>query len=267
MEWLNILSKYWQIIVGIMTILGPITYFIYSFYERRILTNKLDKFFTLFTVFLVNMLTYSLFTYLLCVQAYYNSDLNLFNFSSYSILLLGISIFLLFISLMIEILYQSKLRINFTLMKVSNISGLLIKQKIIDSKRIIKYQILEDNLEEKDIIKFYRKKYREIGIEITEVYIENNYFVSDTIYRMKNIRGFNKKISLLVIEIVRWLLILLIGIAGLIIKPMFELNSDWIFGFLILIAIITMIKNIGCMKAININNEKLLNEEYKNWCD
>ena len=78
---------------------------------------------------------------------------------------------------------------------------------------------------------------------------------------------FNKKISLLVIDVVRWFLTLLIGIVGLIIMPIFELNSAWIFGFLILMAVITMIKNIGCMKAINISNEKLLNEEYKNWCD
>ena len=267
MELIHILSKYWQIIGGIMTILGPITYFIHSYYERRILTNKLDKFFTLFTIFLVNMLTYSLFTYLLFVQAYYDSDWNLFNFNSYSMVLLGISVFLLFISLMVEMLYQSKLRIGFTLMKVSNISGLLIKQKIIDSQRVLKYQILDDSLEEKNIIKFYRKKYREIGIPITEEYIENNYFISDSIYRLKNISVFNKKISLLVIDVVRWFLTLLIGIVGLIIMPIFELNSAWIFGFLILMAVITMIKNIGCMKAINISNEKLLNEEYKNWCD
>lgn len=164
MELIHILSKYWQIIGGIMTILGLITYFIHSYYERRILTNKLDKFFTLFTIFLVNMLTYSLFTYLLFVQAYYDSDWNLFNFNSYSMVLLGISMFLFFISLMVEMLYQSKLRIGFTLMKVSNISGLLIKQKIIDSQRVFKYQILDDSLEEKNIIKFYRKKYREIGV-------------------------------------------------------------------------------------------------------
>lgn len=78
---------------------------------------------------------------------------------------------------------------------------------------------------------------------------------------------FNKKISLLVIDVVRWFLTLLIGIVGPIIMPIFELNSAWIFGFLILMAVITMIKNIRCMKAINISNEKLLYEEYKNWCD
>ena len=87
------------------------------------------------------------------------------------------------------------------------------------------------------------------------------------IYRLKNISVFNKKISLLVIDVVRWFLTLLIGIVGLIIMPIFELNSAWIFGFLILMAVITMIKNIRCMKAINISNEKLLYEEYKNWCD
>ncbi|WP_133170379.1 hypothetical protein, partial [Staphylococcus cohnii] len=146
-------------------------------------------------------------------------------------------------------MYQSKLRIAFTLMKISNISGLLIKQKIVDSQRIVKYQILADNLEEKDIVQFYRKKYREIGMSVTEEYIENNYFVSDSIYRLKNISVFNKKISLLVIDAVRWFLILLIGIVGLIIMPKFELNNAWIFGFLILMAIITMIKNIVCMKA------------------
>ncbi|MGY3479723.1 hypothetical protein [Staphylococcus cohnii] len=267
MEWIHVLSKYWQNIGGVITILGPLIYFIYSYYERRVLTNKLDKFFTLFTIFLVNILIYSLFTYLLFVQAYYNSNWQLFNFNSYSMILLGVSLFLLFISLMVEMLYQSKLRIAFTLMKISNISGLLIKQKIVDSQRIVKYQILADNLEEKDIVQFYRKKYREIGMSVTEEYIENNYFVSDSIYRLKNISVFNKRISLLVIDAVRWFLILLIGIVGLIIMPKFELNNAWIFGFLILMAIITMIKNIVCMKAVNISNEKLMKEEYKKWCD
>src|SRR5699024_8947617 len=106
------------------------------------------------------------------------------NFNSYSMVLLGISMFLLFISLMVEMLYQSKLRIGFTLMKVSNISGLLIKQKIIDSQRVLKYQILDDSLEEKNIIKFYRKKYIEIGISINENYIENNYIIFDIIYHL-----------------------------------------------------------------------------------
>ncbi|WP_220452379.1 hypothetical protein, partial [Staphylococcus cohnii] len=62
MEWIHVLSKYWQNIGGVITILGPLIYFIYSYYERRVLTNKLDKFFTLFTIFLVNILIYSLFT-------------------------------------------------------------------------------------------------------------------------------------------------------------------------------------------------------------
>src|SRR5699024_11272713 len=96
MELIHILSKYWQIIGGIMTILGPITYFIHSYYERRILTNKLDKFFTLFTIFLVNILTYSLFTFLLFFLAYYYSEWNLFIFNFYIMVLLFISIFLFF---------------------------------------------------------------------------------------------------------------------------------------------------------------------------
>src|SRR5699024_3093625 len=169
--------------------------------------------------------------------------------------------------LMVEMLYQSKLRIGFTLMKVSNISGLLIKQKIIDSQRVLKYQILDDSLRRKNIIKFYRKKYREIGIPITEEYIENNYFISDGVYRLKNISVFNKKISLLVIDVVRWFLTLLIGIVGPIIMLIFELNSAWIFCLFIFMTDIIMINNIRCMKTINISNEKLLYEEYKNWCD
>lgn len=56
------------------------------------------------------------------------------------------------------------------------------------------------------------------------------------------------------IESSAWILILLIDIVGLIIMPIFELNSAWIFSFLILMAIITMIKNTGCMKAVNISN-------------
>ncbi|PTJ84245.1 hypothetical protein BU055_05385 [Staphylococcus succinus] len=77
-----------------------------------------------------------------------------------------------------EIIYQSKLRITFTLIKNLSFSGLFIRQKTKESHRIIKYQALVDIFEEREISKFYKKIHREIALQIAEEYIENNHFVS-----------------------------------------------------------------------------------------
>ncbi|WIL69773.1 hypothetical protein [Staphylococcus cohnii] len=265
MEWIPLLFEYLKNMSGIITVFTPLVYLIYSFSERRVLTNKIDNFFTLFTIFLLNIYIYAIFTFLFLFYLYYENDRDLFNHSASSVILLSIVIFLLIISLILEMIYQSKLRMTFTLISASNVTGLLIKQKTTDSFRIIKYQVLNDKEKEKDINKFHRKIYREIGLSLVEEYIEENFFISNVIYRLKSIKIFDGKFSLFAIGFLRWLLVLFIGISGFIILSFFNLNYIWTFMILFLIAVISMIKNIVCMKAVISNNEKLIKREYEKY--
>ncbi|MEK4560531.1 hypothetical protein MHB47_00155 [Staphylococcus sp. FSL K6-3157] len=162
-------------------------------------------------------------------------------------------------------IYQSKLRITFTLIKTSSFSGLLIKQKIIDSHRIVKYQALSDIFEEREISKFYKKIHREVALPISEEYIENNNFVSNVNYRLKSIKIFNEKFSLFVMDILSWISIFLIGIVGVIIAKIFEFKDPWLLCIVIIMAIISIIKNMFCMKTVIDKNEELIRSEYEDW--
>ncbi|KYH13871.1 hypothetical protein A0131_03500 [Staphylococcus kloosii] len=265
MEWTYIIAKHLQSLGSIMGLLSPVIYFIYSYFERRILTDKIDKFFSLLGLFFLNIIIYSIFIILLLAVIFYKGGWDNFNHNLSGVTFLSMIIFLILITIILEMIYQSKLRIAFTLIKTSNFSGLLIKQKIIDSHRIIKYQDLIDIFEEREISKFYKKIYREIAIPIDEEYIENNNFVSNVIYRMKNIKKFKGRISLLVIEIISWTLIFLVGVLGVIIALIFELKEPWILSIVSAMVIISMIKNMLCMKTVIDTNEELIRNEYENW--
>ncbi|MGW7931330.1 hypothetical protein ACWEWU_06715 [Staphylococcus xylosus] len=116
---------------------------------------------------------------------FYNDSLTVF--------LLGMAAFILFIGILIELVFEMKIRISFSLFKVGNISGLLLKQKVTESHRILQYQELDDIVEENKVSKFYKKINRERGFPVTEEYKEHNYFVSDVIFRLRNIRIMKKK--------------------------------------------------------------------------
>ncbi|VDZ21356.1 hypothetical protein [Staphylococcus saprophyticus] len=265
MEWTYIIAKYVQNLGSIMGLLSPIIYFIYSYSERRILTDKIDKFFLLLGLFFLNIIIYSIFIILFLSIMFYKGGWDNFNHNLSGVTFLSSLIFLILITSLLEIFYQSKLRIAFTLIKTSNLSGILIKQKTTESHRIIKYQSLNDISEEKEISEFYKKIYREIALPITEEYIENNYFVSNIICRLKSIKKPEGKISFLVIEIISWLSIFLIGIVGVIIAQIFELKDPWILSIVIVMVIISMAKNMFCMKTVIDKNEELMRNEYENW--
>ncbi|MGW7862809.1 hypothetical protein [Staphylococcus xylosus] len=265
MEWTYIIAKYLQNLGSIMGLLSPIVYFIYSYSERRILTDKIDKLFSLLGLFFLNIIVYSIFIILFLGIIFYKGGWDNFNHNLSGVTFLSILIFLILIASILEILYQSKLRIAFTLIKTSNLSGLLIKQKATKSHRLIKYQTLIDISEEKEVSKFYKKIYREIALPIDEEYIENNYFVSNVIYRLKNIKNFKGKISFYAIEIIRWVSILLIGISGIIIAQIFELKGPWILSIVIVMVIVSMAKNMFCMKTVIDKNGELIRSEYENW--
>lgn len=264
MEWINKVFEFVKFLGGLSALISPIFLFFYSYAKRRILTNKLDNLVTIFMIVICNFI-FHLFITLLIIYRYYFED-NHWIFYNYSltIVLLGMVTLILFIGILIEMVFQMQIRISFSLFKVDNISGLLLKQKLTESHRILQYQALDDVLEENEISKFYKKINREKGVPITEEYKEYNYFVSDVFLRLKNIRTMKDKLSLLCIIILRWILIIFVVIVGLIKAPIFVDKNIWVFITLLLIALITIIKNFFCIKEVYKHNEELIRKEYEN---
>lgn len=263
MEWVNKSFEFVKFIGGLTTLLSPIFLFFYSYANRRILTNKLDNLITFFMIFIFNFIIHLFFVALIIYRHFFVDNRWTFYNDSLSVVLLGMAAFILFIGILIELVFEMKIRISFSLFKVGNISGLLLKQKVTESHRILQYQELGDIVEENKVRKFYKKINRERGFPITEEYKEHNYFVSHVIFRLRNIRVM-KKLSLLSFVILRWVLIIFVGIIGLIKAPGFIDKNIWVFSNLLIIAFITIFKNFICIKEVYKHNEKLIKKEYEN---
>ncbi|MGP0637593.1 hypothetical protein ACTRV7_03805 [Staphylococcus xylosus] len=264
MEWVNKGFEFVKFIGGLTTLLSPIFLFFYSYANRRILTNKLDNLITFFMIFICNFIIHLFFVALIIYQQFFVDNRWTFYNDSLTVFLLGMAAFILFIGILIELVFEMKIRISFSLFKVGNISGLLLKQKVTESHRILQYQELDDIVEENKVSKFYKKINRERGFPVTEEYKEHNYFVSDVIFRLRNIRIMKKKISLLSFVILRWVLIIFVGIIGLIKVPGFIDKNIWVFSNLFIIAFITIFKNFICIKEVYKHNEELIRKEYEN---
>lgn len=265
MEWIYKGSEFVKFFVGLAALLGPIFLFFYSYANRRILTNKIDNLVTISMIFILNIVTHLFFTLLLIFQNFYIDGQWVYLNDSLTMFLLSTAIFTLFIGILIEMVFEMKIRVSFSLFKIGNISGLLLKQKVTESYRKLQYQVLDDKLEEKKVRKFYKKINREIAFSVTEEYKEHNYFVSDVIYRLRNIRIIKGKFSLLFIVILRWGLIIFVGVIGLFKVPNFIDKNIWVFSILIVIGFITILKNFICAKEIYKHNEELIRKEYENF--
>lgn len=265
MEWVNKSFELVKFIGGLTTLLSPIFLVFYSYANRRILTNKLDNLVAFFMIFICNFIIHLYFILLIIYQHFFVNNRWTFYNDSLTVVLLGMATFIMFIGILIEMVFEMKIRISFSLFKVGNISGLLLKQKITESYRKLQYQVLDDKLEEKKVRKFYKKINREIAFSVTEEYKEHNYFVSDVIYRLRNIRIIKGKFPLLFIVILRWGLIIFVGVIGLFKVPNFIDKNIWVFSILIVIGFITILKNFICAKEIHKHNEELIRKEYENF--
>lgn len=264
MEWIDKGFEFTKYIGGLTTLLSPILLFFYSYANRRILTNKLDNLITFFIIFIFNFSIHLFFVSLIIYEYFFMDNQWTFYNDSLTLVLLGIATFILFIGILIEMVFEMKIRISFCLFKIGNISGLLLKQKVIESHRILQYQVLDDIVEENKVGKFYKKINRERGFPVNEEYKEHNYFVSDVVFRLRNIRVMKKKLSLLSFVILRWVLIIFVGIIALIKVPDFIDKNIWVFSNLFIMAFITIFKNFICIKEVYKHNEELIRTEYEN---
>lgn len=261
MEWIHQSSEFVKIIGGLTALLGPIFLLLYSYVNRRILTNKLDKLITISMMFILNIVLHFFYIIIMIYQHFYVDGEWVYYNDSMTMTLLITAIFTLFLGILSEMFFEMKIRLSFSLFKIDDISGLLLKQKVTESFRKVQYQVLDDKIEESKITKFYKKINREIGYPITEEYKEHNYFVSDVVNRLKNIRIIKGKFSLLFIVLLKWGLIISIGLIGLYKVPNY--NNFWVCSILFVIAFITIMKNIICSVDINNHNEELIREEYE----
>lgn len=254
MEWINSGYEIVKVLGGLITLLSPIFLFFYSYANRRILTNKLENLVSILMIFICNLIVHLYFVLLIINSHFYVNKQWTFYNDSLTIVLLVITNFIMLIGILVEIFFEMKIRLSFSFFKVGNISGLLLKKKVTESHRIIQYQVLDDRLEENKLSKFYKKINRESGFSVNKDYKEHNYFVSDVILRLRNIRIMKNKLSLLSVVILRWVLIIIVGLIGLTKGPDFIDDKIWVFSNLFIIALITIFKN----------NEELIRKEYEN---
>lgn len=264
MEWISIISENVKSLSGLLALLSSIFGMVIWYSNRRTLGNKIDYIMEICGLFFLNFIIHSSFIFMLIFYNY-STDKQWLSIIGDNVLLLIILIFTFIFAIFIEIFFEKRLRISFTFFRINETSGLLLKQEVKESYRKIRYQVLEDKVEENNTNQFYKKINREIAFPITEAYNERHYFVSNIMYRLKNIKLLNGRFSLLHLVILRWILIIIIWVSGMIYILVFKNIDSWLLTIGVIINIITILKNILCLNLIDKSNFNLIATEFKNF--
>ncbi|MCO4356336.1 hypothetical protein MTQ96_00600 [Staphylococcus agnetis] len=243
MTFINFIIKNIKDIALIISVLNPVLYFLYSYSERRILSFKIDRYSTLISLSLTLLSVYVCFTIFIVESILNNNGYeNVFDPNLW-IIFIVVTIFFMFSSIIIEIIYQINLRITFTLIRTDNLSGVLIKQKTTDTHRLIKYQDLKDIFDEKEIQIFNRRIHREKSLTLNTEYKEYNYCITNATNRKKYLKVVKAKITLNLLENVTWALIILVGFVGIFLGWYCNIKEFWLCIFSVLLPILNFIKN------------------------
>lgn len=262
LTFINFIIKNIKDIALIISVLNPVLYFLYSYFERRILSFKIDRYSTLISLSLTLLSVYVCFTIFIVESILNNNGYeNVFDPNLW-IIFIVVTIFFMFSSIIIEIIYQINLRITFTLIRTDNLSGVLIKQKTTDTHRLIKYQDLKDIFDEKEIQIFNRRIHREKSLTLNTEYKEYNYCITNATNRKKYLKVVKAKITLNLLENVTWALIILVGFVGIFLGWYCNIKEFWLCIFSVLLPILNFIKNAISIYEIRKDNEKLIINEY-----